>query len=76
MILKVLLIAVVIGVVYSVFIKKREPKPTEESSKRKDESKANDMVQCAFCGVYSELNECILSGSNYYCSSECATKAK
>ena len=75
MILKVLLVGVVIAIVYFTFIKKKPSKVTQESSKKKDEAKANDMVECASCGVYSELKECILSDAKYYCSKECLAKA-
>ena len=76
MILKILLVLAVIGIVYFIFIKKKPSKVTKkESSKKKDELKANDMVECATCGVYSELQECTLSDAKYYCSAECVTKA-
>ena len=76
MILKVLLVVAVIGIVYFMFIKQKPSKVSKKSSKKKDELAANDMVECTTCGVYSELSECILSGSKYYCSSECVAKAK
>lgn len=76
MILKVLLVLAVIGIVYFMFIKKKPSKVTKETSKKKDAPKANDMVECATCGVYSELQECTLSNGSYYCSKECITKAK
>jgi len=75
MILKLLLIIGVIGIVYFMFIKKKPSKVTKTSRKKKDELKANDMVECATCGVYSELQECILSDAKYYCSKECLDKA-
>ena len=75
MILKVLLVLAVIGVVYFMFIKKKPSKVTKTSSKKKDDLKANDMVECASCGVYSELQESILSDAKYYCSKECVKKA-
>lgn len=76
MILKVLLVLAVIGIVYFMFIKKKPSKVTKESSKKKDVPKADDMVECATCGVYSQLQECTLSNGNYYCSPECIAKAK
>jgi len=75
MILKVLLVLAVIGIVYFMFIKKKPSKVTKTSAKKKDDLKANDMVECASCGVYSELQECILSDAKYYCSKECVEKA-
>ena len=74
MILKVLLVLAVIGVVYFMFIKKK-PTKFKTSTKQKNDLNANDMVECAGCGVYSELQESILSNSKYYCSKECVDKA-
>ena len=74
MILKLLLIIAVISIVYFMFIKK---KPLQKSNTHaKNESQANDMVECANCGVYVELDEAILSGTKYYCSSNCLAQAK
>jgi len=75
MILKVLLVIGVIAVVYFMFIKEKPSKVTKTSTKKKDNLKANDMVECATCGVYSELQESILSNAKYYCSKECVDKA-
>jgi uncharacterized protein len=71
MILKLLLLAAVIFVVYLVFFKKRTVKPTKSSEKKEQAPKANDMVECAECGVYVEVSECILSNAKYFCSQEC-----
>ena len=76
MILKVLLIAAVIGVVYFLFIKKK-PSTKSQSQKRSDSDlKTNDMEVCASCGVYVDIDEAILSGTNYYCSRECLSEGK
>jgi len=76
MILKVLLVLGVISIVYFMFIKK---KPTsldkDTKAKKADDIKANDMVECATCGVYTEVSESFLSGASYYCSKECIEKA-
>ncbi len=72
MILKVLLVIGVIGIVYFIFIKK---KPTinekNQAKAKKNDIKADDMVECATCSVYSEVSESILSSAKYYCSQEC-----
>ena len=77
MILKLLLIIGVTTAVYFMFFKKKPIKNT--SSPKKDEKKekleANDMIECPTCGIYSELNDSVLSNGKYYCSSECASKA-
>ena len=75
MIYELLLIIAVIGIVYFMFIKKKPLKSSQQKSKKRDEVESNDMVECQTCGVYSELNDSILSGSKYYCSPECLEKA-
>jgi uncharacterized protein len=75
MILKLLLIAAVIWVVYIMFFKNKSLKQNETKTKTK-KPQANDMVECASCGVYVEVSEAILSNGKYYCSRECLTKAK
>ncbi|DAB27806.1 MAG: hypothetical protein A2513_06285 [Sulfurimonas sp. RIFOXYD12_FULL_33_39] len=71
MILKLLLVIGVIAVVYFIFIKK---KPSDKISKNEEQS--SEMVECATCKVYCELDDAILSGSKYYCSKECLEKVK
>lgn len=74
MILKVLLVALVIGIVYFMFIKKK-PIQTKKDKKKDDRLESNDMVACVTCGIYSELGDTIISSNKYYCSSECVEKA-
>ena len=77
MILKLLLVIGVIVVVYFMFIKKKpiHNKAEPQQDKKSDKLDANDMIECQNCGIYSELEDSILSNGKYYCSSECATKA-
>jgi uncharacterized protein len=78
MILKLLLVGAVIFTVYIMFFKQRSINETSEpkrSKKKQDTQKVNEMIECAACGVYCELDEAILSGSKYYCSAECVNKA-
>ena len=72
--IKYLLVIAVIAFVYYFFIKK---KPSKNIKKKKEkDSKMNDMVECCECSIYCEIDDAILSGSKYYCSSECLQKAK
>ena len=73
MILKFLLVAAVIGVVYFIFFKK---KPSTSKLSKSTKEDASEMIECANCGVFVELNETILSNAKYYCSKECVEKAK
>lgn len=77
MILKILLIIGVIFVVYIMFFKKKPLNQTakKRDTKQKESSQVNELVECASCGVYCELEEAILSNSKYYCSTECVNKA-
>ena len=76
MILKLLLVIAVIATVYFMFIKKKPLKSPSRNEKKKssDTVESNDMVECKTCGIYCEVDDSILSGSSYYCSSECLEK--
>ena len=75
MIMKLLL---VIGFVYFFFIKKKPAVTKKETNttNKKEKLQGNDMIECPSCGIFFEVDDGILSGSEYYCSSECVTKAK
>ncbi len=76
MILKLLLVIGVITAVYFIFFKKK-PVGNRKNSKKdtqKQTLEANEMVECSNCGIYSELEESLLSNAKYYCSSKCANK--
>ena len=79
MILKFLIIAAVISVVYIMFFKTKPLTQTRKPKKAKSEAtnpEINDMTECANCGVYVEVKEAILSNGKYYCSRECLKEAK
>ena len=77
MILKALLVGAVIYIVYIMFFKQKSVKnTTKEQNTKKNKPQANEMVECANCGVYTEISECILSNGKYYCSQECIIEAK
>jgi len=71
---------VIIGlvlIVYFFFIKKKPLSQKKETPKAEKETpKANDMVECFGCGIYSELDESILSSGKYFCSKDCVDKEK
>ena len=79
MILKLLLVLTVIAIVYFMFFKKKPLKNStshKKSAKSKEPVESNDMVECSTCGIYSELDESILSSGKYYCSDECLDQVK
>ena len=71
MILKLLLIIAVIGIIYFIFFKKKDIKKAI-----KKDSEANEMVECSVCGIYSEIDDSILSNGKYYCSNECLREVR
>ncbi len=76
MILKVLLVAGVIALVYFILIKKKPAVKDSGREKRKDEIQSSDMVECSTCSIYCEIDDAILSNGKYYCSKECLEKSK
>jgi len=70
------IIAGLIAFIYFFYIKKKPTKASQETKTREKEHQANDMIECSSCGVYSELNDSILSNGKYYCSKECIEEAK
>jgi len=73
MILKILLVTGVIAFIYFIFIKEK-PKKSKDTNNNKTKLSSNDMVECASCGVYSSIDDSILSNNKYYCSKECLEK--
>ena len=71
MILKLLLIIAVITMVYFIFFKSKPLSSNREKKQKTKESASDEMVQCAECDVYVEMDEAILSNGKYYCSNEC-----
>ena len=70
---------VIIGLIlfiYFFFVKKKPINIFNNKADKKQTPKADEMVECANCGVYAELDESFLSGTNYYCSKECLNEKK
>jgi uncharacterized protein len=65
---------VVIGVIWAVYYFLIKKKPSVSQKTKNAPQEAQDMVECATCSVYVELNEAILSNGKYYCSQECIDK--
>ncbi|MDD3060509.1 MAG: PP0621 family protein [Sulfurimonas sp.] len=70
MIFKLILVIGIIAAIYFVFFKKK-PRVSKDT---KEELKGSDMIECASCGIYSQLDDSILSNGKYYCSKECLEK--
>lgn len=80
MILKFLLIAAVIALLYFLYMKSKKAslcsKKEAHEKKQKEKESANEMIECATCTIYCSLDDAILSSGKYYCSKECVEKAK
>lgn len=76
MILKYLLFIGVFVAIYFYLFKKKPIEHTQNNDTKKDKTKSSDMVECATCGIYCELDDAILSVNKYYCSNECLKSAK
>ena len=64
-----IVIAVVWGIYY--FFIKQKPQVKASTKNTTEPKDAQEMIECAKCGVYVELEEAILSNGKYYCSQEC-----
>ena len=77
MILKLLLVAAVIYIVYIMFFKQKAVVKNKKNTKKQEtKQQVNEMIECAHCGVYVEISEAILSNAKYYCCDECLKEAK
>lgn len=70
------IVAALIAFVYFFYIRKQPNKVSSHKREQKSKEDANEMIECASCGVYSELSDSILSNAKYYCSDECVAKSK
>jgi len=68
-----LVVIALIAVVYFFFIKKK-PITYKENKNKESKPQSGDMVECPTCGVYTEIDDAILSNGKYYCSQECLEK--
>ena len=70
MILKIILVAIALFLLY-VFVFK---KGREKEVAKKDEAIVDEMIECSSCKVFVSKNEAILSDGKYFCSKECLAK--
>lgn len=59
----IIFLAVIAGIVWFFFIKKRPRKQIEET-----------MIECSNCGTFVSQNEAICSNGKYFCSHTCLKK--
>jgi uncharacterized protein len=65
---KILLIAIAFAAVF--WLLRNHRRRVDRSSERPPDPQAEDMVDCAHCGVHLPRGEGIVSGSRYFCSAE------
>ncbi len=77
MIFKLIILAAVIYLVYTLFLKdgnliekmkSQQSKPT----KKEQNGDVETVVECQKCGVYVSIDEALIKDGKYYCSKACA----
>lgn len=66
MLLKILLLAGIVAVVYYAFFNKKSL-----STPKNDDSLDEAMIPCSRCGTYVQAKEALMREGKYYCSREC-----
>jgi uncharacterized protein len=67
-----IIVAVLIALVYFLFIKKKPlPDENRRSKNKKEKLNEDDMVECKKCGTYITVNEALLKEGQFFCSDEC-----
>jgi len=65
-----IVVAVLIAVIYFIYIKKK-PLSGEKKSSKDDKQSGDDMVACKKCDTYITLDDALIKDGSYYCSKEC-----
>ena len=71
MIFKLLVFAVVVFIVYTLFFKTSRGK-VEQPKKKNRKNDGETMVECTKCSVFVSEKEAIIKDGKFYCSKECA----
>jgi uncharacterized protein len=72
LILKILVLAIVLVLVYFLFFKKTRKDSVEDKRREDLKSGEETMVECKKCDTYISTKEAIIKNNEYYCSKECA----
>ena len=65
---KILLIAIAFAAVF--WLLRNHRRRADSNAQRPADPQAEDMVDCAYCGVHLPRGEGIMSGPRYFCSKE------
>ena len=74
MLFKILAFLAVLIAIYMIFFKTRVKRGVKGGA-RKDESEAENFVECAKCGTFIEAKQSVLSSGKYVCK-ECMKEKK
>ena len=76
MIFKLLIFALIVFIVYTLFFKTSrgdvQYKNKTKSRKRDNKNDSDTMVECAKCSVFVSEKDAIIKDGKFYCSKECA----
>ncbi len=76
MIFKLIILAVVLYIIYTLFFKNQnfieKIKPKEQKNPKEKNPEVDTVVECHKCGVYVSTKEAIIKDGFYFCSKECA----
>jgi len=74
MIFKLLIFAVIIFIVYTLFFKNSRGNVQDKTKTRKRDNKndSDTMVECKKCSVFVSEKDAIIKDGKFYCSKECA----
>jgi uncharacterized protein len=74
MLIKILLTAGVIYIVYIAFFKKPTLNSPSDKKAPSPQEDADEMIACATCNTYTTRDDSIISLGKHYCSQECVGK--
>ena len=66
--IKFLVVAIVLFVVYIIFFKKTREKRIRN---KKNEEITETLVECPKCGTFTSKDDAVLSNGKYFCSEDC-----
>lgn len=72
MLVKILIFALVVFLIYIFFFKNKRKEEIQESKKHTKVIDGETMVECAKCATYISDKESIIKDGAFYCSKECA----
>jgi len=71
---KILMIGIIAGLIYFLFIRKSGVNiiSTKSKKKRKEQLDEETMIECKSCNIYVSTKDSIIKDNLHYCSKECA----